>query len=218
MKYIVVIPWRNDIQLLQQAIHSIPSYWKYTVIIDNSPERNLQHVRNSFPPGVQIYEPPIPLTFTQSMNYMLRLAKKLYCDIAIYMQHDAEAHLETPDFFLSILEQLIHSKTRWGIAFTNGDTLAAINMAAVETVGLWDTTFPLYYSDCDYFYRMRLANYELIWTHLPVIHHNGGSSTIKSDSYLTAWNKATWPIYSQLFRLKWGGEPWKETFITPFNA
>ncbi|WP_028546802.1 glycosyltransferase family 2 protein [Paenibacillus taiwanensis] len=214
MQYIVGIPYVNRIDLLRRAIQSIPLYWENTVVLDNSPERALQH-QVWLSELVTVYTPPVPLTFTQSMNWFQRLAGEKEADAVFYMHNDAEAYPGTPEAFLHALDELEASGKKWGLALTNFDALAAYNMNAIHEVGGWDTVFSSYFADIDYHRRLRLAGYEEVFTGLPVEHH--GSSTRKSDTNVNFIVDTTWPLYERYYELKWGGKMAQETYLTPFN-
>jgi GT2 family glycosyltransferase len=215
MKYIVGIPYVNRLDLLQKAIESIKPYWDHTLIIDNSDDRDLRgHDLSS---KVRIYEPPVPLTFTQSMNYIIRLAEERGCDIWMYMHSDAEAHEGTPETFLSIVESLLKEDRKWAVALTLGDTLAAYNMEAQKEIGYYDTIIRDYFADTDYYYRMELAGYERVFTPLSEKMSHFQSATINSDIRRAFINTITYPQAQAYYELKWGGPHTFEKYKTPFN-
>ncbi|NMM51810.1 glycosyltransferase family 2 protein [Paenibacillus aquistagni] len=214
MKYLVGIPYVNRIDLLHRAIHSVPVYWPHTVVLDNSPARELRQA-SWLQQVVTVVEPLVPLTFVQSMNAFQRMAAEREADAVFYMHNDAEAHPGTPEKFLEVLSSLQAAGKKWGIALTNFDALAAYNMEAVRAAGPWDTVFSSYFADIDYHRRLRLAGYEEVFTGLPVEHH--GSSTRKSDSKVNFMVDVTWPLYERYYELKWGGKMAEERYHTPFN-
>lgn len=219
MKYLLGIPYVNRPDLLREALNSVKPFWPYTLLIDNSLQRELSTnlgASNFLPPGVKVYQPSVPLTFSQSMNLLQDLAKEQQCDAILYMHNDAAAQPGTPEAFLSILESLVNDPNKkWGVLFTNYDTLAAYNVEAARVVGRWDTTFPDYFSDNDYYRRLKLAGYELVESNLAVSHH--GSSTINSNESLAFKTSVTFPLYQLYYQTKWGGPTGKEKFQTPFN-
>jgi hypothetical protein len=222
VKFLIHIGYVNRLDLLHKALQSIKPFWPATVVIDNSENRDLR--RDQFvKSNVEVYEPPIPLTFPQKMNYMQERALKEKCDVVMTMHNDAEAHPGTPEALMSILHGWKWIGKKWGIAFTNFDVLAAFNMEAVLATGPWDTTMPQYFSDIDYYRRVQNAGFEHIFTGLGVVHHNDGMSTVKSDSYRKAVNDATWPLYEQYYVSKWGLGKWNGSlyqsggFQRPFN-
>lgn len=203
MNFLISMGYVNRPDLLYKAIYSIPSYWPHLVVVDNSPERDLRK-ETWIPKSITVYEPPVPLTFSQKMNLMQNLAREKKCDVVMYMHNDAEAHEGTPEAVLSLIESLNREGRKWGAIFTNFDILSAFNMEAVNAVGPWDTNLPQYFSDVDFYRRIVHAGYEHIWTGLGVTHHNDGMMTLKSDDYLRTVNQVTWPLYQEYFEAKWG--------------
>ncbi|WP_313802439.1 glycosyltransferase family 2 protein [Cytobacillus sp.] len=215
MKYIVGIPYVNRLDLLQKAVESIKPYWEHTVIIDNSDGRDLKgHELSS---KVQIYEPPVPLTFTQSMNYIIRLAEEKECEVWMYMHCDAEAHEGTPEALLTIVENTIKEGRKWGVIFTLYDTLAAYSMEAQKEIGYFDTIIRDYFADTDYYRRMNLAGFELISTPLSNKMNHVGSASIHSDSNRAFITTITFPQSEAYYIAKWGGPRTQEKYNTPFN-
>ena len=54
-------------------------------------------------------------------------------------------------------------------------------------------------------------------SNLPVIHHNGASSTAKSDACRSRQNGVTFPLHGSYYRQKWGGAPDHERYEVPFD-
>jgi predicted O-methyltransferase YrrM len=134
------------------------------------------------------------------------------------MHNDAEAGEGTPERLLAAVTEAHEAGRAWGVAFTNYDTLAAFNAEALGCAGPWDATLPQYFADNDYYRRLRLCGYEAIDTGLPVAHHNGASSTVKSDPWRGHHNGVTFPIYGSYYAAKWGGPPGGESFDWPFDG
>lgn len=212
MKFVLGIPFVNREDLLRRAVNSVSAMWPHTVIVDNS---DVGLDPSAWP--VEILASHVPLSFSQTMNLLQRLAKTRSCDVLCYMHNDAEACAGTAEQFLLTLEQAHASRPRWGVAFTHYDTLAAVNMKMVAEVGAWDTTLPQYFADNDYYRRIRLAGWEVIDTGLPVIHVEGGSRTINNDSQRILANSVTFPLYERYYAAKWGGPPGRESYERPFN-
>ena len=89
-----------------------------------------------------------------------------------------------------------------------------INKMCWDTVGKLDEAFkPAYYEDNDYHYRINLKGLKAIVVPTSLFYHYG------SRTNLEAYGK---PFIDssknhQYYVLKWGGNPGKETFKTPFN-
>jgi len=93
-----------------------------------------------------------------------------------------------------------------------------VTQAAIEKVGYFDEEFyPAYYEDCDYDQRLRVAGLKTIFAEQGVYNHVG-SATYKAytPEQLEA-HHITFVKNRDYYEAKWGGELYKETFITPFN-
>jgi hypothetical protein len=216
MKYLIVMGYVNRQDLLQKAIYSIQPFWPQLTVIDNSEGRDLRHA-NWLKSIASVFEPPVPFNFCQMMNFIQKMGMQQGCDIVMFMHNDAEAPPGVPHQFLAKLQELQVTGRRWGVAFTNYDILVGFNMNAVKAVGLWDSNLPSYFTDCDYYWRMRHSPYEVVETGLPVIHHNAGGTTHKSDLYMSKVNDCTFKLYDQFYTKKWGGTWYAEKYNTPFN-
>lgn len=215
MKYVFGFFYRNSLPLLRLALDSIKPCWKHTVVIDNSPGNELRTA--SFPPGVQVCEPPVPLSFTQSMNYLIRIGEERGADVVIFMHNDVEMHPGTIEAYLSAIKTLLQSDKKWGVLLAHGFLVAALRMEAVRVVGLWDTVWPDIYSDYDYCQRIHMAGFELVDTYLPLTHHNGGSNTIKNDQQLFSITQLMAPIWAEVYKYKWGGPQLLEKYRIPYD-
>lgn len=215
MKYVYGFFYRNSLDLLRLALNSIKPCWNHTVIIDNTPDLALRG--ESFPQGVQILEPPVPLSLSQTMNLLKRKGETNHCDVMMFMHNDAEMPPGMAELFLKKVEQLSQSNVNWGTAIPRCDALTAFNVKAMTEVGLWDTYLPKYFADGDYYRRLNLAGYPQINTEVPILHHNSGASTVKSDASLAAVHNATFSQYLRYYVVKWGGEPGQEAYTAPFN-
>ncbi len=213
MRYLHGIPFVNREDLLSLAVASARPLWPHTIIVDNS--------AGGLSPAdwpVAVLRPSLPLSFSQTMNLLQAEAAARSCDALLFMHNDAEAAAGTPERLLAALAEAHEARRRWGVAFTNYDTLAAFNTEAVACAGAWDTTLPQYFADNDYYRRLRLAGYEELCTGLPVTHHNDASSTVKSDPWRGHHNGVTFPLYAGYYAAKWGGAPGGESFDWPFDG
>ncbi len=162
-----------------------------------------------------VYRPPVPLSAPQSFNFAMRTGKRKGNSFILTMHEDAESTDHAAEKLAEFARMYTYQNRKWGVLFTSYDALAAYNLDILEDVGLWDTNFHHYYSDNDYFRRLRLAGYDLIDTNLPVIHH--GSQTIKSDPERNFMNGILFPADGSYYEKKWGGSPGQETYERPFN-
>jgi hypothetical protein len=211
VRYLLGIPVATGLDLLQRALASVAELAGETVLLDNT-EAGL----DGLAPGVEVVRPIVPLTFTQSMNALCRLAEERDRDVLLFMHHDAEAQAGTPRALLDTCHELTAEGRRWGVAFTHYDAFAALNLEAVRDVGPWDTALPHYFADNDYYRRVRLAGWELVDTGLPVAHHT--SSALSREPRRRFLNHVTFPLAARYYAAKWGGPPGEERFDRPFGG
>ena len=195
ISYIVGIPYFNRYDLLRKALNSIQLFLKNTLVIDNSYTKELSNIPYIYN-MVKIYTPNKSLSFAKAMNIFQKIGIAKNCDVVMYMHTDAEALPGTPEKLLELIAELKNNNRKWGVVFTNYDTLAAYNIEAIKEVGHYDINLPFYYTDCDWYLRIRQAGYEMINSNLPVKHLV--SSSIKSDRKILKYvieNIETWKQY-----------------------
>ena len=215
----IFIPYVNRPDLLDKAIRSTWHSGAEAFVFDNSDGGELPDSASV------VITPPVPLTFAQTQNDMLRRAigpdvmrgvsTHISHPFYLFMHSDAEAGEGTIQKLIEMAYALTKEGRKWGAIFTAYDALAAFNTEAMKAIGGWETLFPWYFSDNVTYRKMRLAGYEILESNLPVKHEP--SQTIKSDPHLNFLNSLTFPFYEQLYTRMWGGSPGRETFQTPFN-
>lgn len=215
MKAFVGIPYVNRPDLLKDALDSVPEEYPI-VVINNS------GVALELPPevrGVEIVTPVVPLTFTQTMNAYQAKALAVDVDCWFFMHSDAKA---TADDFSRIALMAKSGQAEgvnWAVVYSLYDVLCLFSVAACTRIGPWDTIFPQYFADNDYYRRMVLNKYiRLEAGGGTVVHQNGGSQTLHSDPVRERANKYLFPALEQYYGEKWGGTPGNEVFITPWNG
>lgn len=215
--YCAFCPVVNRLDLLQNLIQSVDTLWDDFTIIDNSGKEIM-----AAPGRIRVFRPPVPLSFTQSMNWELEETLRRGKTFCVHMHNDAVIPEGTCEKLLEYVRNIHHHPhhQRWGVIYTLHDILCVYNPKVYEDIGGYDTTFPAYFSDNDYFRRMDLAGWERIVSGIEVGHGvNGqGSQTINSDPYLRHVNQITFPLYRAYYRAKWGGDPGNEQFIHPFGV
>lgn len=159
--------------------------------------------------------PPVPLTFSQSMNLEFVTAIRQEKKFCLHMHSDAIIPDGAIEKLLEAARQVDKEGRKWGVIYTFYDILAVYNPQAYLDIGGYDTTLPAYFSDCDWYYRLDLAGYERIDTGIEVGHV--GSATINSDPFLKFHNSVTFPLYRAYYERKWGGGPGLEQFRVPFG-
>lgn len=90
----------------------------------------------------------------------------------------------------------------------------------IETVGRFDETISpnyAYFEDNDYHYRMQLLGYRIKPALAAFVEHIG-SSTLKNFSFAEIESHhRKFRAARQRYIAKWGGEPGKERFTSPYN-
>jgi hypothetical protein len=206
--YAAYIPVVNRQDLLNDVVDNAFDVWGDLTVIDNSVE--------GMRPAARTYRSPVPLSFTQSMNYEMvdaQLRNKKFC---VHMHSDAVFPRGTISKLLEFAREVDAAGRRWGVIYTYYDVLAVYNPRAYEDIGGFDTNFAAYFSDNDWYHRLDLAGWERIESGIKVDHI--GSQTVNSNPLLKHINEITFPLYRQYYVAKWGGEPGKEVYKRPFRA
>lgn len=91
-----------------------------------------------------------------------------------------------------------------------------MNAEAIRDIH-WDHYFPLHYTDCDYYYRLKLAGLELVESPFVVEHLEGGSNT-QRDLACKIFVESNYPAWRHYYQQKWGGDNGQEKYSIPFNG
>jgi len=215
----IYIPFVNRPDLLKKAVDSVPVIggwrdWQLNYL-------QVEVINNSgkpLPDDINAREsnPPVPLTFAQSQNWMLRISEDFLEPFYIFMHSDAEAGEGTVQKLIELAQSLTNEGRKWGLIMTNYDALAAFNTAAFREVGGWDTELSWYHSDTDMYRRLELAGYELVKSNLPVKHE--ASQTLNSDQAIKRNVDLMFPCRVAYYKAKWGGDAGSETYSVPFDG
>jgi len=213
MNYQIYTLYVNRRDLLMGTLDSIDAFQDRVVVLDDSPRQYL--LIEDF--AGEIYRPDVPLFCSPSYNLILALARQRRQDAFFIMHSDARASAEVVEAVLARAEELNQAGLRWGVIFTNYDVLCLQNTAVLAHFQ-WDPYLPVYYTDVDYYRRLRLAGIALIETGLPVEHAERGSSAMKADAALYHFVQTNFPAWREYYHRKWGGERDQERFATPFDT
>ena len=223
----------NRPDLLRRSLDSFSELWPELTIVDNSidglertdanpdlellPDGYWQPLSPLWPSGVRVFRPPVPLTWSQSANWMLKDATEKGVDFIVHFHSDATS--SNPQAVNQLLEYARRVKaegTRWACLWTLYDVLWIVNPVAARDVGGWDTTFQSYFVDQVQKMRWKLKGWETINTGIEGITHEG-SATVRSDPKLDFVNRMTFPLYEKLYRQMWAGDPGNEKYDAPFG-
>jgi hypothetical protein len=213
--YSAFVPVVNRPDLLEAVVAAAAPLRPLLTIIDNSPDRWVREWARKRSLPISVFVPSVPLLFAQTMNWMLEESARRGRRLCIFMHSDAIIPEGACEELLEYAHFVEESGERWGVIFTHYDVLAAFNPRAFEDVGLWDTNLPWYYSDNDYYRRLKLAGWTCIDSGIAVGHD--ASQTLNSDPQLRFLNGVTFPLYGEYYRRKWGGTPGEEQFTSPFE-
>lgn len=208
MKYTLYYSYINDEELLQRSINSVKDVFS-NIIVTNHSEQPLE-VKYA-----TVIEPPVPLSFSQSMNWFKKMSLEKGDDYFLWAHTDMIA----PDGAAQQFKEYIETNfnTNWGIFFTSYDILSAYHTKNLQNIN-WDARmFPNYFADNDYHRLVTLAGLEIKYSGIKVIHENGGSSTIKNQDLWHKQHIINFPLHKEAYKAKWGNYPPNETFETPFN-
>jgi hypothetical protein len=214
----IFIPFRNRPDLLQNAVDSIPTSDRWSVVVINNSESALPE---EMPLTVCEIKNHIPLSFSKTQNLMTELARNwIYFGVAspfyCFMHSDACAGNYAVENLIEMAFNLTAKREKWGAIFTAYDAFAAFNTDAFLSIGGWDENLSWYASDCDVYYRLRLAGYSIIESNLPVAHYP--SQTLKSDPNVAAEVNREFAFRESYYRSKWGNSPGNEVYTIPFNG
>jgi hypothetical protein len=213
----------NRPDFLVRAIGSFPDLQSKLVVVNNS-GRELHEVLTSDEcveccfKAADVFNPLVPMTYSQSMNWMLKDAEEKEVDFIIHFHSDATS--TNPDAVSQLLDYGRKMKAegrRFGCLWTLYDVLWLLDPVACRDVGGWDTIFPDYFCDQSMKMRWKSRGWETIDTHIQGISHEG-SATVNSDPELKLRNQTTFPLYSMLYQAMYGGEPGKERWLRAFGG
>ena len=215
--YRVFIPHVNRPDFTHRAIECLlPVVKDRIVVIDNSDNQDFHYNTKGWSYYVEIIKPTYPLSFSQTMNLMQKIAIEQDLIFFLFMHNDATATKERINALFEKVEEGFEKEPAWAVVFTLYDILCAYRTSAIEDIGKWDVNFPQYFADNDYFRRVRLKGYKCLEAGGDGITHDA-SSTMRNDPKRYWANENSFPLYRELYKKKWGGYSEEETYEKPYN-
>jgi hypothetical protein len=211
LEYLIGISYVGGPEYLKRALASIgDKHLEHTFVINSSEPLEMQ---STWDHRWSECVPIVPLSHTQTHNYLQVLASGRDCLIVVH--NDAECEPDTID---KLLELRLTLPKKWGVVFTNYDAVAMYNPKAFAAIGGWDwRLFPSYYSDNDVYRRLTLAGWTLHESGLHV-KHEGSHVINKVNKWLKFYNHTLLHDQArQNYVAKWGGPPGEETYTIPFD-
>lgn len=211
----------NRPDLLVRAIESFPDLQSVLTVVNNSGTE--LHEIDALPEdhyfkAADVFRPPVPLSYSQSMNWMLKDAEQKQVDFILHFHSDASSsNPAAVQELLAYARRMKEENRRWGCLWTFYDVLWCLNPLACRDVDGWDIIFPDYFCDQVMKQRWKSRGWETIDTHIQGITHEG-SATINSDPELRVRHSYLFPLYSMFYQAMYGGEPGKERFSQPFGG
>lgn len=213
MNYKIFIFTATGNAVLSPAIDSL-AYVRGDLVIINNSEKEIER-------ACKIIDSPVPLTYVQSFNYAIKLAKGWGLDFFITMHDDARLTSQTDIYrFIDYAKKQFASNPKLGWIGTNYDVLACWRLEMVSDVGEMDTFLPYYGGDCDYFIRVIKNGWECIddeETRACITHI--GSNTKKSNPEFALKLDIMQPFVLSYLNWKWGiTEGWDKSNPTPYSV
>lgn len=207
MSFAIGIPTLNRFDLLHPALlfylKDFPNTNIY--IVDNGKQGIRLKITD---PRISVFEQPSNLGVAGSWNLLCDTIFKKHSH-AIILNDDiylGRNEIEI-DYFLKQYKKDFYACPRDWASFI-------LPKSTYESIGQFDTLFfPAYCEDMDYEYRMKLARMVIFRVPflLPIIYRN--SSTLELAPSILERAKENRKKYAD----KWGGEPTKEQYKTPYN-
>jgi len=210
MKIVIGIPTLNRYDLLKENLADLQTNMSDhdgLIIVDNG-NQNIQPT----PLISAIHNPGKNLGVSASWNYILSTSfgETYDADYCVILNDDIVLG-KTKQQLTDLIISNNNPEFLIGPYFWSAFIMAK---SCFASVGLFDEKFyPAYYEDNDYYYRMVLNGTRYVFTDVldPAIKRN--SMTIKKNKNIN-YNFSNNKNY---FIKKWGGEPGKEKYPTPFN-
>jgi hypothetical protein len=199
----------NGKELLLESIESVREVFPKIIVVNNSGlELEIS--------GVEVLEPSVPLSFAQVMNLFGKIAYERDQDYWLWGHTDMESPEGVASKFKYFIEE--NFEKEWCTAWTSYDIMSAFHTLNYQKIGGCDwKLFPNYFCDNDLYRRIEINGLQILKSGLEVVHKNGGSYTIRQGDIWQKQHDINFPLHAQAYAKKWGGDPGKETFLTPYN-
>lgn len=213
LKIAVGIPTINRADLLAENLADLATNMgaiERLYIVDNGAQKFV--IPKPFTLTHHLHRPNKNLGVSSSWNYMMRKAFTEDNIDYLLMLNDDIVLGKTLQKILTIIS---NNPTIELFVHANNWCVFLLNKTIVDKVGYFDEKFfPAYYEDNDYYYRSKLAGVKMLTTFRPLqCKRFRISQSIKKDPELGKGSSKNHEYYKK----KWGGDPRKEKFITPFN-
>jgi GT2 family glycosyltransferase len=217
---VIAIPVLNRADLFMRCVRSIDFPVDKLVIINNGSDpgirQAIEQLGGEHDFNILVHQPGFNKGVAASWNWVMRNVPAEYWLIVGSDIQFTRGDLAKIDAFVRAHPDYVMCPANWG------HSLFAIRPSCVEGAGYFDENFyPAYSEDVDHCRRINLAG--LPWADVPDVHavHGEpplwGSSTVWSDPVLNRKCSVSQRNNAAYYKSKWGGDPGKEIFLTPFN-
>lgn len=204
--YAIGIPTLNRADLLNQALDNYAKDFPNTfiIIVDNGDQKIYAH------PNMILIRPEKNIGVAASWNELAKMAFTIKIPNIVLLNDDVISGKKEKD-----IADFIAANADKDLITTTGDwCIFILPEKTFLKVGDFDETFfPAYYEDNDYAYRMKLLD-------MNITHDSYLSPFIfrKSMTIQKNWDlNKDYDKNKNYYIEKWGGEPGKEIFKTPFD-
>jgi O-antigen biosynthesis protein len=240
---VIIIPLLNCLEYTRQMLLTIQTSYKFKLIlINNGSTDGTGAYINKCGESSNVY--PINFNENKGVSASWNLGIKMAidkCDSKYFFipNNDVLLHPKTIDTLIEKIDQkgvLMATATDIsGSIPTPSDIKAVlappesleveapdfscflIKRETIRSIGYFDESFyPAYFEDNDYHYRIKLSGGHA-YRYNQAIYFHYGSRTIKAGQQIKDKANLGYTINRDYFIRKWGGEPGKEIFKTPFN-
>lgn len=223
--FFIGIPFIKNTKLLYDAIGSLGEYKENVLLYDNS---IYDYSISSFPFSLyNIVRPTILTTFSQTINSFNSMAYKDGMPFWFFMHSDVFLKdVSVISLLLKMAQDKLQNGESWNAIGGNYDRFCVINTKSFIKSGGFDTNFPWYYSDVEYYYRSEYYGFPLIDLKLDSVeHHNNGSQTIAVDGDLRFFKENIYEFWAtEYYKKKWGAtldstvSQFVLRYLLPFNG
>jgi GT2 family glycosyltransferase len=141
------------------------------------------------------------------------------CEYTIIANDDAIVHVHTIEAFITAAREQPDQVFFAGDGYSgNTFSLFLLTRTGYDKIGVFDETFfPAYFEDNDYSRRITLAGYKHVIVDKATYGHVGSSTLHRYSDAEREKHHQQFRANRDYYLYKWGGEPGKEIYHTPFG-
>lgn len=206
------VPCAANPDILRNAIASIIDQVDAITVINNTRE----FIEGLDDPKISVLEPPDMLLYGQSLNYAVRQTYRDGEKACLWAHNDILVKPGAVDALYEKYEEL--KDTKWGVIWTNYDSLCLFNPVFFVEEGLWDDVYllPTYFGDNLRAHLMKLRGYSMNYAEkaFSLVNHLG-SQTIVQNHPFRRKNDIVFSHHGNIYSALCGGPPGQERNTDP---